>query len=198
MAGAFGRLPRPGVGRGLEEAGRDQPRARRLVIPRQHPVVDAEDDVRYAQVFVAGRREMFVDASPVVREVTGGASLERRKLRQRAGGKRREQRPQRIQRVAAGDRRAVALHVRALAADDGHRISGQKGIPAEPRAPRGAVEKQAVRQIAELFTAADRVRQRDQFLDQRHEAAIAVHGSGHPFRVFRRSRAACAPAWRAR
>jgi len=46
--------------------------------------------------------------------------------------------------------------------------------------------REAVGQIAELFTAADRIRQRNQFLDQRNEPAIAVRGSGHPFRVFRR------------
>ena len=40
-----------------------------VVIPREHPVVDAEHHVGQREVFVARRRKALEHAAPVVREV---------------------------------------------------------------------------------------------------------------------------------
>ena len=82
------------------------------MVPGQHPVVDAEDDVRHAEVFVVRRRQAFEDSSPVVREVAGGASLEWREPRQRSRRKRRQQPPEDVEGIAACGWRAVTLHMR--------------------------------------------------------------------------------------
>ena len=74
-----------GVGSSLGNPGRDQPRARRLVIPRDDPVVQTEDEIRQPEIVVARRRESLEGQTPVVGDVTCGTSLKRRQAGHRFG-----------------------------------------------------------------------------------------------------------------
>ena len=69
------RVPRAAPSR--RQAGGDEPRPAVGMIPRDHPVVQAEHRVGQREVVVPRRRAPLEDASPVVAEVAGGAAVER-------------------------------------------------------------------------------------------------------------------------
>jgi hypothetical protein len=147
------------------------------MIPGDHPVVHSEDDVRQGQIIMARGWQVFEHSSPVVREVTGCASLERRKPGHRLGGVRPDECPDDLERVAGHHsprtvRAIETLRDGALAADDRNRIRGEKGIAAERRASRGAVEKKKVRKAAQPLAAAHRVRGWDKRLDADRPALL--------------------------
>ena len=100
LRGARGRPSLPCLGRCLRQAGRDEPRARLVVIPGEHPVVHAEHHVGQREVLVARRWKALEHAAPVVGEVAGRAALKRRQPRHRFRRMRREQRPNGVERVA--------------------------------------------------------------------------------------------------
>ncbi len=60
------------------QAGRHQPGAAGLVVPRDDPVVDAEYSIRKVEVVVTVRGKPLEHAAPVVREVASRAALKRR------------------------------------------------------------------------------------------------------------------------
>ena len=133
----------------LGNARRDQPRPRRAVIPGDHPVVDAQHRVGQREVVVAARRQTLEHAAPVVGEIAGCATLKRRQSVENVASMRTQQRRDLRERIAFGARDAPSscdLSARALAHDDGDGIGGEKGVAAEARARRRAVEKQPVRQ----------------------------------------------------
>ena len=133
---------RRGRVRCLGHAGRDQPRARGDVIPREHPVVDAQHDIGQREIVVARRGQTLERQPPVVGDVAGGATLKRRQPGDRFGAERRQPRAYLVERAA-----------RSLALDHVDRIGGQKRIAAEPCRRGRAVEKEAIRQTRELLAA---------------------------------------------
>src|SRR2546428_13649507 len=58
----------------------DHPRPLRLVVPRDHPVVETEHDVRDGEVVVAGARDPLERRAPIVADVAGRPALERWQL----------------------------------------------------------------------------------------------------------------------
>src|SRR2546422_8474348 len=62
----------------LGNACRDYPRPLRLVVPRDHPVVETEHDVGDGEVVVAGARDPLEHRAPIVADVAGRPALDRR------------------------------------------------------------------------------------------------------------------------
>ena len=136
---------------------------------------------------MARRREALEHAAPLIRQVARRAALKRRQPRHRFRRMRREQRPNGVERVA-GHRapRPVAQPVEldalgssSLAPDDGDWIGRQEGIAAEPRALRGAVEKQTIGKGGEQLAATRGVGKRYELLDDRGDARLR-HRNGRP------------------
>jgi len=55
------------------------------VVPREHPVVEPDDEIGQRQIVVSRRRKTFERQAPVVGDVTGSATLKRRQSRQGLG-----------------------------------------------------------------------------------------------------------------
>ena len=85
------------------------------MIPRKHPVEDAEHDVRQRQIVVARRWQSLECQPPVIGDVSGGSALKGRQPGDRLGMKWCEPFPH-----------AVEGGVRSLALDDIDRIGGQE------------------------------------------------------------------------
>ena len=94
------RARRSRAGAGLGQPGRDEPGRPDPVVPRDHPVVEAEHDVGDREVVVTRRRQALERRAAVVPDVPGGASLEWRQARDRRRGERREQLAHGEQRIA--------------------------------------------------------------------------------------------------
>ena len=176
LGGARGSPPLACLGRCLRQAGRDEPCARFVVIPGEDPVVHAKHDVGQGEVFVARCRKALERAAPVVCEVARRAALKGWQSRYGFGRMRREQRPNRVERVAVdGVPRSLelveidALGPRSLAPYHRHRIGREKRVTTEPWALSCAVEEQAVWKVAEQFTAANRIGHRNKLLDDRSD-----------------------------
>ena len=119
--------PSARLGSGFRKAGRNQPRGRCVVIPREHPVVDAEHDVGQREIVVPRRGKTLEDPAPIVGQIAGGAPLEGREPGCRFDGVRRNEGADGVNRVAADDTRTTrkeieTLDVGALAAYDRDRI----------------------------------------------------------------------------
>src|SRR5262245_29913972 len=102
LADVVGALTRPARPRRLgrfRHTRRDQPRARCGVIPGQHPVVDAEHDVRQGEIVVARRRQTLERETPVVGDVAGSTALERRQPGTWRGAERSEPRAHLVERA---------------------------------------------------------------------------------------------------
>ena len=155
------------------DPGRAEP-----VVPRDHPVVQAEDHVGNREIVVARRREPLQRRPVVVAHVSGappwnggnpdtgatakGASISRTASR----GSELDRRPP--------ERRPTDLGLAALAPDDAGRVRGEKGISAELMRVRGvkrpgrAVQEHQSREIQEASHDLDRVSGLAQVVHQRH------------------------------
>ena len=178
------------AGAGLGQPGRDQPGRAHAVVPRDHPVVEAEDDVGDGQVVVPRRRQPLEHGSIVVAEVARGAALERRQPGHRgAAAERRSSSRDHDQRVAV-DAASTAVRPAAprstlpLAADDAHRdrrrgrSSGRADGLSPARERRWRCRGRAVGQVEEAGHDLGRVVRR---------AQVSTSGAATPAHPVRRA-----------
>ena len=160
--------------------GRDEPRARHRVVPRQHPVADAEHHVgqlRDRRICGAGKPFERVDPSrrpdspPHLPEMVAGPAPGRRRAA-RAGSNGLSGSSSTARRDPFS--RSSTTVVAPLLPDDCHRIGGQKRIPAEPRPWSRAVEKKAIWKSREQFATADGIGRRFERLDNTGHQAFAI------------------------
>jgi hypothetical protein len=147
------------------------------VVPREHPVVEPDDEIGQRQIVVSRRRKPFERQAPVVGDVTGSATLKRRQSRQGLGRVRGDELAQRDEPIAANGpgpagRSVETLRVHAATADDGNGIGRDEGIAAESAGGAGAIEKQTVGQAFERGATIGRIRRGNDLLDERRHRSL--------------------------
>lgn len=149
------------------------------MIPGEHPVENPKHHVRQRQVIVRRCWEALEHASPVVRQIPGGATLKRWEFRHRCcriWGKPVAHGRQCVAVEQAGDaaNQIDTLSPIRFAADDGDGIGREEGVSAQACSASRAVEKQSVRQAAQALAAVRWVRTWIEFVDNHMQDGLTL------------------------